>query len=165
MKDKVSKTTRNYYVDIISLTPFLLMIGTGIIMLIYHTGKPYCTETLSIDGNTWLIIHELFSVISFILVVIHLTIHIDWLKNLFFNKLSDKHKSINITLFIVFSLTALTAFSSWLIVSNTEISEGLRGAHNKLGLLLIIFFSVHITNYFKWLVKMTNQVFSKKKII
>lgn len=162
MKNKVSKATRNYYVDIISLIPFLLMIGTGIIMLIYHTGKAYCTKTLSIDGNTWLIIHEFFSVLSFILVVIHLIIHIDWLKNIFLKKSSNKYKGINITLLIVFSLTALTALSSWLIVSNTEVSEGLRGAHNKLGLLLIIFFSIHITNYFKWLVKMTNQVFGKK---
>lgn len=140
MKNKVSKATRNYYVDIISLIPFLLMIGTGIIMLIYHTGKPYCTETLSINGNTWLIIHKFFSVLSFILVAIHLIIHIDWLKNLFLKKLSNKYKSINITLLIVFLLTTLTALSSWLIVSNTEVSEELRGAHNKLGLLLIIFF-------------------------
>lgn len=155
---KSGQAIRNYYVDIISLLPFLLLLFTGVILLIYHKGKPYQAETLSISGYSWLIVHKIVSVASFFMVAIHLTLHLNWLKKLFTRKLKNKHKGKNITLFILFFLTVLPSALSWLIINDTELAKGLRGIHNKLGILLIILFVIHFINYFNWIITMTKRI-------
>ena len=152
------KAIRNYYVDIVLLLPFILSLVTGLVLLIYHTGKPFEEETLNIVGDSWLIIHKVLSIVTFSMVVIHLFLHFNWLKKLFALKLKNKHKGINIALFILFLLTVLTSALSWLIVNDIETATLLRGIHNKLGLLLIVFLVIHLKNYFNWLIVMTKRV-------
>ena len=151
----------NYYVDIATLLPFLLLLFTGIIMLNYHTGKPYLETTLGKDGDFWLNTHIVFAVISFIMITIHLSLHLKWFKKLFTGKLKNKYWIKNLILVIVFSLTFLTSSIPWLILDESNTSTMMLGIHNKLGLLTIIFFVIHLLSYFKWLVNMTKKAFSK----
>lgn len=144
------------------LLPFLLLLFTGIIMLIYHTGKPYTETTLSYDGNFWLNTHIVIAVISFVLITIHLSLHLSWFKKLFSGKLKNKYWVRNLILVIVFSLTLLTSSIPWIILEESDTETLLLGVHNKLGLLLIIFFGIHLLSYFKWLVNMTKKAFNKK---
>lgn len=160
-QDKITtKSTRKYYVDIIAFLPFLLLIVTGVIMIKYHSGAPYESATFGLLGNNWIFIHKLLSVIAAPLVIIHLTLHISWIKKLFTFKLKNKHKGINITLFILFLLCSATSFLPWFIMGDSEVGNMLRGIHNKFGLLLIIFFIIHVSVYLKWIVSMTKKVFN-----
>lgn len=158
---KKSKATLNYYVDIIAFLPFLLLLLTGIVMLAYHGGKPYDAKTIGVDGYTWIQIHRIFTIIATPLVIFHLIMHLDWLKKLFTFKLKNKRRGVNITLFIFFLLSALTSLFSWLIFGSSNIGNALRGVHNKFGILLIIFFIIHLIVYFKWIIKMTQRVLNK----
>lgn len=156
-----SKPTRNYWVNAISFLPFLLLLISGIIMLLYHTGRPYPVETIGLNGDTWLVIHMVLSIIAVPFVVLHLYLHFDWLKKLFAFKLKNKHKRKNITLFVIFTLCVLTSLFSLFIVPDSNVRDGLRGIHNKLGLIMLVFFAIHIVNYFKWIVSMTYKVLRK----
>ena len=160
-QNNLSKSRRNYYVDIAMILPFLLLLSTGIIMLIYHTGKPYSETTLSIDGGSWLNIHIFFAVITVVIISIHLYLHLNWFKKLFTGKLKTKYWVRNLILVIIFSFTFLTSFIPLLFLSVSNTATMMLGIHNKLGLALIIFFVIHLLTYFKWLVNMTKKAFNK----
>ena len=165
MEQKIdtTKATRNYLVDMIAFLPFLLLLVTGIIMLMYHAGKPYSEETMGLTGNVWLITHKILTVIALPLIMVHLFFHYEWLKKLFTFTLKNKHKGLNITLFVLFILCVLTSLLSWLVFNDSNIGKAMKGIHNKFGILLIIFFVIHISNYFKWIVNMTKIILKKKK--
>lgn len=157
-KYKLSKTTKNYYIDITAFLPFLLLLITGIIMLVYHTGKPYSETILNLNRAIWLNIHISFAVISFVLITIHLSFHLNWFKKLFSGKRKNKHWIKNLTLLILFFLATITAVFPWLILDENETSNLLLGLHNKIGLLIIIFFIIHLFSYYKWLISMTRKL-------
>ena len=161
-ENKNTKAIRNYWVDMISFLPFLFLLTTGVIMLMYHTGKPYSVETIGLNGETWMIIHKTLTVIALPLIIVHLFFHIEWLKKLFRLTLKSKYKGINVTLFVLFVLCVLTSLLSWLVFNDSNIGKAMRGIHNKFGILLIVFFVIHISNYFKWIVNMTRRIMKKK---
>lgn len=160
-QNNIPKSKRNYYVDIATLLPFLLLLFTGIIMLIYHTGKPYPETTLGLDGHFWLDTHIFFAVISMAMVSAHLYLHLTWFKKLFTGKLKNKYWVRNLTLVIVFLFTLLTSFIPLIFLGESETAKMMLGIHNKLGLLLIIFFVIHLFSYFKWLLNMTKKTFNR----
>ena len=164
VKKKISKATRNYILNLTTLIPFLLLLISGIVILRYHGGESYETVTLGINGHTWLWGHRILALIVIPLIVIHLWFHGYWIKKLFSFKQKNKGKNndMNLVLFVVFILTALTALISWIIFSGKPAAELLREVHNKLGFALIFFFIVHLVNYFKWLLKMTRKSIGKK---
>ncbi|NPD47682.1 MULTISPECIES: DUF4405 domain-containing protein [unclassified Lentimicrobium] len=160
-KNNSSKAKRNYYIDIAMLLPFLMLLFTGIIMLIYHTGKPYPETSLGLDGESWLKIHVVSAIISFVLVGIHLSLHLTWFKKLFSGQLKNKYWVRNLILVIVFLFTLLTSFIPLLFLGESDAAKMMLGIHNKLGLLLIVFFFIHLLSYFKWLVNMTKKAMIK----
>lgn len=166
-KNKLSKSKRNYYIDVAALLPFIMLIITGLIMLAYHTEKPYTELILSKDGGFWLNTHIVFAVITFVIIIIHLSLHINWLSKLVSGKLKNKYWVGNLILLILFLLTTIASALPWLFLDESTISTFLLGVHNKLGLLLIAFFLIHLFRYFNWLVTMTKKVFmniSKKDL-
>ncbi|HPF52378.1 MAG TPA: DUF4405 domain-containing protein [Draconibacterium sp.] len=74
-----------------------------------------------------------------------------------------KNSGTNLTLFIVFFLTAFTSLLAWFVFGDSPLAEILREVHNKLGLLLIFFFIFHLINYFRWFINMTGKILGKKK--
>ena len=161
----LSKSQRNYYVDIATLLPFLLLLFTGIIMLMYHAGNPATETILSKDADFWLKAHVVFAVVSLVMVSLHLSLHFKWFRKLFSGQLNNKYWIRNLILVILFLATTLTAFVPLLMLeeeSNTKMM--MLGVHNKLGLLLIVFFVFHLLGYFKWLISMTKKTCVRKNI-
>ena len=159
----MNKTSQRCVVNLFSFLPFLFLLITGMIMLMYHAGNPYSLKVLGLDGNDWLFLHKTFTIISLPLIVLHLYQHLDWLKKLFTLSLKNKHKRVNVTLFVVFILCALTSLLSWLIFNDSFIGKALKGMHNKFGMLLIILFVIHIAIYSKSLLKTTKKMLENKK--
>lgn len=157
----ISKARKNYYVELVAMLPFIAMLFTGIIMLMYHAGKPYSETVINQNRDFWLQAHIISAVISFLITTIHLFQHINWFEKLFTGKLNNKYWFRNLILLISFTLTALTSVFPWLILGETETSEMLLGIHNKFGLLLIVFFVIHLLSYSKVLINMTKKVFIK----
>lgn len=157
-KKNVSKSRINYYVDIAIFLPFLFLITTGLFMLAYHSGKPYPETILGRDGYFWIAVHQVLAAISFILVGVHLYLHFGWIKKLFSGKLKNKYRIRNLILFILFIATTLTSVLPWLLLGESDIAKLLLGLHNKIGLLLIAFFIIHLLTYFRWLAGMTKKV-------
>lgn len=158
-KEVFKKAKRNYFVDIFAILPFVLLLITGFIVLYYHAGEPYETSVLGFNGDTWLLVHQTLSVPSFIIICIHLILHFQWLKKLIFGGLKDPHKIENVLLLVFFFLAVLSSFLSWLIIEDELIQQGLRGMHNKFGMLMTVFFILHFVNNFKWLKIMTRKFF------
>lgn len=153
---KSSKVKRNYYVDIASLFPFIILLFSGIIMLSYHGGKPYSESVFALNGNSWLNIHIVSAIVSFITITIHLILHKEWFKKLFSKDKKNKYWIRNFLLFIVFLATVLTSIIPPFFIDNSELSTLILGLHNKFGLLLILFFIIHLLTYFKWIINMTS---------
>lgn len=161
---RLSLPTINYYVDIATLLPFLMLLFTGIIMLVYHTGKPYSETIFNNDGDFWLNIHKVFAVVTVMMIAVHLSFHLNWFKKLFSGKQKNKYWIRNLILVILFFLVALTSFLPWLILDESNTSSMMLGVHNKIGLLLIVFFIIHLISYFNWLFIMTKKVFIKNPV-
>jgi len=155
----ISKTKTRFYIYAIALLPFILLITTGVIMLKYHTGAPVESIIIGLDGHSWMTFHKIISVISMLLILLHLFVKTDWVKNLFLFKLKSKFKAANIILFVVFFLCSLTALCAWLIFGGTATAQLLVGIHNKLGLLLILLFVIHIWNYRKVIISQFKKFF------
>lgn len=160
---KPSKATRNYYVDIVSLLPFVFMLFTGIVMLAYHAGKPIEELTFNKDGGFWLNAHIVSALVSMVATGVHLYQHFGWFKKLFSGKQKNKYWVRNLILVLSFLAVTLTSVLPWLVLEESKTASVMLGLHNKLGLLLIVFFVVHLLSYFKWLVNMTKRVFGNKQ--
>jgi len=156
MKNPKSKI--RFYIVAIALLPFVLLLVTGAFMLIYHTGKPYESKAMGLDGHDWLMFHQIMSVIVIPMIILHLTIKTDWLKRLFCFQLKGKFKVSNLLIFVFFMLSFLSSFFSWLIIQDPDIANLLRGIHNKLGMVLLILFVIHLVHYSKMMVNMTKEI-------
>ena len=153
-----SKIKTRFYIYALAFLPVMLLLGTGIIMLNYHTGTPKETFIMGFNGYDWLSFHKVISVITTPLILLHLFVKTDWVKRLFTFKVKGAFKKSNIILFIVFLLCFLTAIGSWLIFDGTDIASSLRGVHNKFGLLLIVMFGIHIWNYRKQIINQFKKI-------
>jgi thiosulfate reductase cytochrome b subunit len=162
--NRFSKAFRNYYLNLVTIVPFLLLILSGLVILRYHGGEAYETETIGISGHNWLKTHQILALIVVPLIIIHLWLHSYWIVRLFSFKQKSKAKNndMTIALFAVFILTVLTALLSWLVFDGKPIADLLREVHNKLGFALIFFFVIHLVNYFKWLVNMTKKLLGRQ---
>ncbi|WP_340114073.1 hypothetical protein [Maribellus mangrovi] len=154
---KISKATRNYVFNLFSFLPFLFLLSTGIIVLRYHSGFDEKLPTLRLNGHQWLTIHQITALVIIPIIITHLMMHINWLKQLFTFKLKGNNSGMNLTQLIVFLMCALTALLAWWTFDGTKLAEVLREVHSKLGLLLIVFWGIHLYNYSRWLLNMTRK--------
>ena len=159
--DNTTRGLLKYLVNIIILMPFLVLLFTGFILLFYHVKETSDFEMLGLSGKSWLFFHKTFSIINLPLIALHLILHYNWLEKLFTFKLKNKNRATNITLFVLFFLCVVTSFLSWFVFKDSAAGDGLRGIHNKFGLLLIVFFVMHLIAYSGWLIKMTKKILQK----
>lgn len=136
-----------FYNYAIAILPLIILLGTGVLMLYYHTGAPKESVLLGQNGYFWLSFHKVISVICTPLILLHLLYRTNWVKNFFLFRLKGKFKTSNIVLFVSFLLCLFTSIGSWLIFRDTDIAAQLKGVHNKVGIILIIVFCLHVWNY------------------
>ena len=83
MKEKtLSKASRNYYLNIVTLLPFIFLLASGILVLRYHGGMDYNNETLGFNGHQWLETHQISALVVIPLILTHLWMHAYWIGNL-----------------------------------------------------------------------------------
>lgn len=151
------KSTTFFYVNTIIFFPFILLALSGLLIQFnYHLGDMADTAVvLGLNRYEWLLLHKITAVISIIGLSVHLFLHMSWLKTVFFKKLFKKSsRTIKITswLLILAVATALTGIISWLLApAMTHTRHSAIEIHDKLGILLIILFVLHIINHLKWI--------------
>lgn len=156
-----SKSSRNFTAVLAAFIPFALLIVSGVIMLVYHISESQTLVVWGFEKQDWLLAHKIAAISALPFVLWHLLLHADWFYRLFTLKLKNKYKGLNITLFIVFSLSIITSILSWLVFQGSAIAAGLKGVHSKLGFLLIIFFIFHLKSYLPWVIRMAKRTFYK----
>lgn len=156
--DTSSASGRNYVAVLLAFIPFVLLICTGVVMLVYHIGKQDTRVIAGLGKADWLMMHKITAIVAFPMVAWHLVLHYSWFVKLVTLKLKNKYKGANLTLFIVYVLSIATAVLSWLVFQDSKVGDGLRGIHSKLGFLLIVFLGFHLKNYLPWIVKMTKKI-------
>lgn len=142
-----SKSKTRFYIYTIAFLPIMLLLTSGVIMLYYHTGAPKENLIMMQDGYFWLAFHKTVSMVCTPLILLHLFVKTNWVNNFFRFKLKGKFKTSNIVLFLTYFICLLTAIGSWWVFTDNGIANSLRGVHNKIGILLIIVFCIHIWNY------------------
>lgn len=148
----ISNNKIRFYIYAIALMPMIALIASGLVMLKYHTGSPAESLIWGLDGHFWHSFHQVTAIITTILIILHLFVKTNWVNNLLRFKIKGRFKLSNTILFVVFTLCVLTAYGSWLIFADPKISDLLLGIHNKIGLLLIVMFGIHIWNYRKQII-------------
>lgn len=142
-----------FYIYGSALLPFFLLLVSGLILLKYHTGESLEETVMGQNGHFWYLIHKITSVVSLIFIILHLFVKTDWVKRFFSLKLKGAFKSANSILFVVFILCSSTGLLAWLVFQGTTTAKTLVGIHNKLGLLLISLFVIHLWNYRKMIIR------------
>lgn len=151
---------RYYLAVLVAFFPFMMLLMSGAVVLLYHVGAVADVLVLGVNKDTWMFSHRLIALINIPIISWHLTLHYDWFVRLFTRTLNNKHKNLNTALFIVFVLCIISGVLPWLVFETSSIGEVLRGLHSKLGLVLIIVFIFHLRNYLPWIIRMTKKFFS-----
>lgn len=154
----VSDTTRaNFYINLAALVPFMATIATGMVLqLQYHMHHlPDTALMLGLDRYGWLTLHKVSAVISLACTLHHCAHHRSFIvtvtkKRLFRKKISSA--VVSYYLLLVFVPTALTAIVSWIFLGG-HARFILVEVHDKLALLLIVIFAVHMVSRAGWMVR------------
>jgi len=152
------KAMRNYLVDLTALLPFSLLLASGVIMLIYHSGIEQERNVLWLDGDEWLLFHRAAALIALPLVGLHLGLHWRPLLRLFMPGKGPGHKPLNLWLFILLVATSASSLAVWAFLSSEPAAELLIDIHSKSGMALIILFAAHLALNLPWLLRMTRRL-------
>jgi len=152
------KTIKQAFIVNIGLLIFgiAMSISGLLIQLKYHIGHNSGLESenpfLGIGYNAWTNIHKTSIIIFSLFITFHLFKHLEWHKTIIIRTLAQRNRS-KLILVIVFILTAITGYISWII----NLSGGLDIArksfieiHDKIAILLIVLLTLHLTNRLKW---------------
>ena len=112
------------------------------------------TPVFGLEYSNWSSFHKFSIVLLFILVVFHISLHWKWYKTVFAKRLLNKNRQV-ITLSIIFLLVAITGFIPWiidLIYVNDLNRKAFIEVHDKIAIILSIYFILHIIKRLKWFV-------------
>lgn len=124
-----------------------------------HNDHTFVFLWFNIDG--WLLLHKIISVLLSIGIIIHLIRHSKWLVDIIKNnrlfKNEYKNKSL-ILFFILFCISAILGFISWIFNNHLEVRNILIEIHDKITFFLIILFIIHFVKKIKWFVKTSRSL-------
>lgn len=164
----MEKKVMNYYVDVVILILFMALAWSGMLLqMVYHMGG-YSSDFLVIGLNRsdWLVMHKILSIMSSFGIGLHVILHLNWFKAVtkkrLFMKRSFKKKTA-FYLLIVYSISAVLGFVSWLFNNSlmgyhSTLQHTLVEVHDKISLVLIILFCVHLIKSLRWLLNTTQDV-------
>lgn len=144
-----------YMVDLILFIQFLLVGGIGLIMYFYPQGA----------GHLLRLIHDQIGLLMLFFFAVHMALNWNWIVATT-TKFSKKGKKIkenyifDLALFIQFLLVG----GSGLFMYFYHHAGGslLRLIHDQVGVLVVVFFVVHLILHWKWIVFTTKKLFLKK---
>lgn len=119
----------------------------------YHIGNHGIDKySFGLGYSSWSVIHKISIVILSVLSVFHISLHWKWYKTVIEKGLLNKNKQL-ITLTIIFVIVAITGFVPWiidLVEGNELFRKGFIELHDKIAIILSIYFILHIAKRFKW---------------
>jgi hypothetical protein len=127
-----------------------------LIQINYHMGNhgniDINDSVFGINYQSWSAIHKISIVVLSLLMVYHVYQHWKWYKTVISKRLFSKNQQVLI-LSILFMLAAFTGIIPWLIdllEGNQMLRKLLIEIHDKLTLILTIYFILHIVKRLKW---------------
>jgi len=151
MTHHVSEKARtHFYVNLASLLPILAVITSGLIIQVeYHMhGRADTVTVLGMDRQGWLTLHKASAVVSLACLAHHCANHWSFIVTMTKKKLYMKKMSSSVAsyyLFILFVPTVLTALASWIFLQD-HARFMLIEIHDKLALLVVLIFAVHLAS-------------------
>lgn len=121
-------------------------------------------RVLGINYHSWSGIHKISIVVLSLLMVYHVYQHWKWYKTVISKRLFSKNQQV-LVLSLLFVLVAFTGIVPWLIdllEGNKMIRKLLIEIHDKLTLILSVYFILHIAKRLKWFF-ITFEKIQKKK--
>lgn len=119
-----------------------------------HTHKLIDKSVIGLDYSDWSSFHKFAIVMLTVFVAIHFSLHWKWYKTVFTKRLLNKNRQV-ITLSIIFLFVAVTGFVPWIIDladGNDLNRKAFIEIHDKIAIILSIYFILHIIKRFKWFV-------------
>jgi hypothetical protein len=170
----MEKKVMNYYVDVVILILFVALAWTGMLIQIVYHMEEHSSDFLALGLNRsgWLVLHKLFSILSSLGIGLHVILHLDWFKAVtkkrLFLKRSFKKKT-SFYLLLVYSISGVFGFVSWVFNNRVmgyhpTLQHTLVEIHDKISLVLIILFCVHLIRSFRWLLNTTQDVIFSNKM-
>lgn len=172
------RTMNNFLINILLIISGLLIIFSGLALQIgFHMGGPgehrdgirgiqsesmQYEQLREIDSSKivcglnysdWATTHKSVIVLFSLLIIYHIYIHWKWYKGVITKRLISKNKQV-IILTVLFLLAAVTGFIPWLLDSlgSTSIFRMFFiEIHDKITLVLIVFFILHFIKRAKWI--------------
>jgi hypothetical protein len=117
-------------------------------------------------------LHKLLSVLGSVGMGLHVILHLDWFKAVIKKRLFLKRsfkKKTSFYLLIVYSISGVLGFVSWLFNNSVvgyhaTLQHTLVEIHDKISLVLIILFCVHLIKSSRWLMNTTQELmFSRRR--
>jgi cytochrome b len=146
----------SHMVDLVLFVQLLLVGGTGLIMYFYPQAA----------GHSLRFIHDQIGLLMLVFFAIHMALNWKWIvaTTTKFGKKGKKIKEnylVDLALFIQFLLVG----GSGLIMYFYHHAGGsmLRLIHDQIGVLMVVFFVVHVALHWKWIGFTTKKLFLKEK--
>lgn len=145
---------------------FLTVFSGLLIQFQYHIGHhSRDSYSLGFDYSSWSWIHKISSVILSLLAAFHIALHWKWYKTVIEKRLLNRNKEV-ITLSAIFVVAAITGFIPWIIDladGNELIRKGFVEFHDKIAVILLIYFILHVVKRLKWFLTSLEKI--KKSIL
>lgn len=147
----MKKLEFNYLVNLILFIQFVLVGGTGLVIYFNPNG----------GGHLLSFIHNQVGVLMLVFFIAHMTINWKWVVATT-KKFSKKEKGIkknyivDLALFIQFVLVGGTGLIMYL--NHRAGGQILRLIHDQIGILMLVFFTVHVVLHWKWIAGTTKKL-------
>jgi hypothetical protein len=154
----MSRTERNFWLDVMIFVAFLVTTTTGIILwLVISHGLEFFL--LGYSRSVWVAVHACFGMVGLAGIVMHIVVHRGWLKALRGRSLSRMPKKVRAyrvvdrVMWIIFIATTVFGGITWALhVGDGMVVVSLADRlHAAFGVGWIILMNVHLALHWKWI--------------
>jgi hypothetical protein len=127
-----------------------------LIQLKYHMGNhgniSINDSVFEINYYGWSVLHKISIVALSLLMIYHIYQHWKWYKTVIAKRLIAKNQQVLVLslLFVLVAITGLTPWIIYLMKGDEIIRKAFIEIHDKLAIILTIYFILHIIKRFKW---------------
>ncbi len=147
---------KSYLSLVINFSLFLVVLSTAVsgllLQIVYHIRKLLGAVVLELNHPEWSSVHHISSLMLFVLVLIHVKLHWQWYKTVLAKRLLKKNRQV-LSLTGIFVLVAVLGFFPWgihLQSGSEAVRTELIEIHDKVALVLLVCFVMHIVKRLKW---------------
>lgn len=157
----MNKTKLNYFIDLIFFIQFLLVGYSGLVMYLNQHAA----------GQILRLIHDKIGILMLVFFVIHIAFHWKWIvsttKSFFSKREITGRRKLNYLVDLIFFVQFVLVGYSGLVMYINHHGAGfiLHLIHDKIGILMLVFFIIHISLHWKWIVFTTKNLLRRDEQI